>query len=212
MDHEPPDLTLVSSRDDAAIAREHCSWELDHAMRELAANILRIAADGGRPWELVDQIIAVREAMANAPAGFTVNDANDAMAAALGAVIDELETDMGYAEKRIQQGALRKIAARLLHQQAQEARRNADMWDAINDLDRIRDATRKRMEAEWAASKPSPRTKRRRINFARDIVAGRVAPLPEPVTATPTTEQEPEPKSTVDFMRRRQRDLRGHEE
>jgi hypothetical protein len=208
MADEPPDIRLASSRDDLAVGRDRFEWELQFATEQLAANILRIIAEAGRPWELVDQVVAVRELLATAPEGYTVAQANDAIAEALsGTLGDDRDSDHDYAIELIEKGALRKVAAKLLRQQAQVHRRSADLWDGIYELERTRDTAKKRIEAERAAMKPLPRTRKAKAELARKIVAQK----PKPAAAVEVVERrsiDVEPKNTVDFMRRRRREMR----
>jgi hypothetical protein len=201
MSDEAPELTIVSNRDEAQLQRDHCSWELSFAMRQLSANILRVICQAGRPWDLFDQILAVREALANAPPGFTVGDANEALSAALTGVIDDRDSDTGYAIELIKKGALRTVAAKLLHQDAQAHRRNADLWDGIWELERIEERARERRCKEWATAQPAPKARRKRARAAKKLIAAKPPPA-EPVSIV-----EEEPKSTVEFMRERRRDL-----
>lgn len=156
MADEPPKLSIVSSHEIPQKDRqaERCLWHVDWYTRQLAANILRVIRGAGRPEQLVDQVIALRDEMANAPPGITVSEVNEKMAEALSGGIDELDTEHGNAAEEIQRGALRKIAAQLLRQQLQASAGDHDFWKAIQRLDRQReDARRARAKLTSGARK-----------------------------------------------------------
>ena len=91
----------------------------------------------------------------------------------------------------------------------QVTRREADLWDGIRELDRLRERAREKIRTEGAAfraqleepkqrkAKPKPKT------GLNPRVALKTPPPPEPEA------EAPEPRTTAEFMKARQRELKG---
>ena len=145
-------LKLVSERTEAELVAESkrreaedAAEQLAYATRNLAANILRIIAGGGKHYNLAHQVMAVAKGIEElrhfcGSASYSSN-AGSAMAAALGDLdwrknspafpnyksVEELEpfdspvADLERSKGRVLTAALRLTAARLLRQSAQES-------------------------------------------------------------------------------------------
>lgn len=127
--------------------------EAEVAMRDLAANILRIIRGAGAPYELRRQMARLDQAM------------NDHWEAArqwpyseiAGAVYlhekpeaweryDEHGQAEWYARQRIKSGALRAVAGEILGQQLQASHGETEMHSGMREWDRLCEEERKRWQ------------------------------------------------------------------
>jgi hypothetical protein len=195
-DFEPPKLKIVSSQNevpDTNHARDRCLWHVEYYTRELAANMIRVIRGAGRPHLLLDQLLELHNAIADAPPGLTVGEVVEAILEALG---DGLKTPRGpFADEveAIQAGALRSVAGRIVRQPLQEAAGDRDLWDAFYQLERAREESRKKY---LAAQNSLPKARKARAALARKIVAK----SPKEAASEPEIEHT---GSTAEFMKKR---------
>lgn len=202
---EPPKLTIAARNDPEALdrerVRERCLWHIDHHTRELAGNMLRIIRGAGRPYQLMDQVIALVREMENAPPGTTCGAVMETMTEALrdgmGRRHGTFEHEIGMMES----GALRAVAGRLLRQQLQASAGERELWDGYYQLERERRQLREEREA---AERAYRRTQRELRAKPKKRVAKKATPRP----TAPVTEPEIQHTgSTAEFMKARRKEL-----
>lgn len=152
-------MKIVSSTSDEEIAQQRATENLNHPLRTLAANLLRIVRGAGRPSELgrqmsdvIDRYIAYREAVGHWPPSETIleilrvsrTDNLDAWVASFRPGIDEASIDRSLkdgtydrarADDEIVRAALQIAASKLVGQRLQEATGHNDLSGAIRALE-----------------------------------------------------------------------------
>lgn len=164
-------MHIVSENTPDELRRNFAQGDVDAALRQLAANLMRVARGAGRPWELgpqaqlvVETMLAYREAVGCFPA-------SEAIAAAISlrnsqALIErvgEIARDELEAQQDIIHGALQIGASRLLGQMPQETMGRAEMMRGIRDL-REANAEHRR---KWAKTQPASKATRRPAKMNR---------------------------------------------
>jgi hypothetical protein len=165
-----PGLRVVAENSSAALAEKAPNDRLTWALRDLAANLLRIIRGAGRPPTLVANMDAVirgiedyRETTGHWPwpeeysAALSI-DRDDEWRRGL----KGFERDSFYAEERIIRGALQQAASRLVGQKTQERMGESEMYDGIHDLEKAREEMRKEREAAYKAARAPKRGRPRR--------------------------------------------------
>lgn len=207
-DEKFPELTIASSKSDEDIQRDRERAERDRhmikiegAMRELAANMLRVIRGAGRPIHLIDQVTALSRAIGNSPEGTLVGDIVGAMEDALQEGLEGRRRGFCEDELRIiESGALRAVAGRIMRQQLQASAGERELWDGLFQWERERQRRRDERQAAEAAYRRAQR-------------ALRVKPKRRKTTANPAKKPEaPEPEiehtgSTAEFMKNRKAQL-----
>ena len=164
-------MHLASERSEQEIATAHALIAVDDALRQLAANIMRVTAGGGRAYDLaleasefVAACVAFRETASVYPSSFQLEemlgpkpdlDATERMS--------EEHHREARAMEAIETGALRAVAARLVGPRVQKVRGSHLIYDGINTilaLRRERDAKLEQRQAAAAAVRKKPTPKR----------------------------------------------------
>lgn len=143
---------------------ERDAHDLDWAIRDLFANLLRVAAGGGRSYEINNQCVAVCNAMQVvfqhekcreyfAPISWrrTVERAlhswtNETQFMAVFKQLSHSAKLQHYAENNIVNGALRIVASQVLGQMTQRAHGETDMYTGIRDLEVAQEEVRRELE------------------------------------------------------------------
>jgi hypothetical protein len=160
-------MRVVSSQSEADIRRKETRDDLRWALRELTANLLRIANRAGRPVVLMQQTagcVAAFQAYVDAhgalPPSHEVHDMlycglafreyrpwieerRAEMEEVLGP-LDDSELKRDEAMKLIRRGALQVVASMLLNQLPQQSRGESDIYAGIRELEEARANRRKR--------------------------------------------------------------------
>lgn len=212
MANEPPELTVVAQNDDTELRKRQALDALEWPTREMAANLLRIMRGHGRPFELPQQIINVSELILQA------NELSNAWG--IWSVMEEVlqsafrpQEAFDYEERpelTVARGSLQMLASHLIFQNAQEAAGRREISDGVKEFEQRRERIGKQMQLEerqWRQTLKA-RTKKPRKKAAKPKTVS-APPLQEaPAQTAPASD---EPTSTVEFMRRRQREMRGNE-
>lgn len=150
-------LEIVSSQTDADLAEREARSKADWALRELTANLLRVAAGAGRPHSITGQIVdalnafhAYRMEVGHYPDAQIIADALD--------YEDERPShredysERVFAERQIVKQSLRVTASKMLGQRTQASTAMHEVYEGIRKIEREREMER----AKWrtpAASK-----------------------------------------------------------
>jgi hypothetical protein len=148
---------------DADLGRRKAEAGVAQALRELAANLIRIVRGAGNPDDLMRQALAFiqtvadhKERLGAYPAGHMIADALDiARDQALLARLDAGQVGRTEAEEHIIQGALQIAAARLLGQKAHESRAYNKMLDGVLEIVRLNREARAREKTAATARPPT---------------------------------------------------------
>jgi hypothetical protein len=143
-------------------ARSMVSWRL----RDLTANLIRVARGAGRPYEIEEQAAGLLEACEAYRESVGHGVSSDDIAGML-RVRHYLDPDREWTgeqhtwnmgEERMVAGALQIAASRLLGQGAQEARGHSEMFDGLQIIERQREENQR----HGAATTATPRAGRGR--------------------------------------------------
>lgn len=199
---------------DADREREDALLEVKWRAGSLAANMMRVIAGAGKPFDLAQQSHSLGKAIVDLPPGVRVGDVNDAILEALSQGLEKspgLE-EFGHAVRELQRDALRIVAARVLGQDVQVTRRENDFFHSIGYLDRVRKANREKHEREAAERRPAaPIARKPRKPKPAMAPPPSTRPKAKPVASSSEFEEDIDPsawKTTADYMRLRQAQLR----
>ena len=153
-------MRIVSENSEAVIARNTATADVDNALRELTANLLRATRGAGRAWEigrqaqaLIDSLIEYRQVVGAYPSTDEITDALE-----IWRNQDDLKNlsdehyEQASAEQAVIRGALRIVAARLLDQGLQGAAGESEMYRGLGWLEAIR--TERRNQGAPTATPP----------------------------------------------------------
>jgi hypothetical protein len=166
-------MEVVSDDSEAELARREAMLKVRWALREIAANLMRITRGAGKSWEvgrqareLVNMLVAHREACGHLPA-------SDEITAALSIDDRHWTEELGDAagemldvRDRIVRGCLQIAASELLGQNTQLAAGRSEMYEGIRDPEAIREKNRA-LPARHKAPSRIDVDLRRRIHEAR---------------------------------------------
>jgi len=211
-DGDSPKLSLVPQADPAEREKAEALRDLEWETRELAANLLRVIRGAGRPSELPQQIISLGEAILEvnktARAWAIWSAMEETLQSGLPERWEELESS-AYRTPIIR-GSLQLVASTLLNQHAQQSAGDREIGEGIRELEERRERQRKR----WAEERAGEALRRaRRATKAKKRPVTKKAPTKaaKPKSETIEAEEPERPKSTADFMKARQRELRGED-
>lgn len=198
-DEKPPPIRLVSDNPNVQNTRER-EWsenQFSWALRETAANMLRIIRGAGKPYDLLLQLqktletaVKYQEAHGRFPdvAGYLRFESEYQQ-------IQERfyrgELDQSYrrewwddgtfsrmmAEHKIVRGALQMVASELIGQSTQRCAGHSELHDGIQRLDQIRDEKIKKERAAARATRPPAKKtirKRRKPSVAKKAVVPKI--------------------------------------
>jgi hypothetical protein len=145
-------MRLVSSKSDEEFRRKQARDNLDWPLRDLTANLMRIARGAGRPNLLSRQLDACLDALrtylkehGSLPPAHTIQDILDPDAAYRGHRPwiaeergSEIESDHELALREIRRGALQSVASMLLGQQPQFSSGENAIHEGIRRWDEVR--------------------------------------------------------------------------
>jgi hypothetical protein len=149
----PIELVAAQSEQDrrAALAQNRARW----ALRELTANLIRVARGAGKPYDVEVQAARFLEACdeyrAATSHGLPTDAVHDMLRVRQYAPEDRARTDEQNAwdsgEENMVAGALQIAASRLVGQGTQEARGQSEMFEGLRIIERLREERRRKWEA-----------------------------------------------------------------
>jgi hypothetical protein len=177
-----PDFTVIDGGGREGRDRLFAEQELRNALRETAANMLRVIRGAGRPYELVKQFnnvvqiaIKFRDAFGHWPPSHTLGEmlamhdeihAMDEKESAGRFTKEAMERwyedgtmDRKFAERSIKAGVLQIIASQFVGQTLQERAGESEMSDGINKAMAARQKSSKYWEAKYAPAAKAGRKK-----------------------------------------------------
>ena len=148
MDRQPPAksfLRLAASRSDASIRQHEALQDIRLPLRELAANLMRVARGAGNAYLIEKQAIALVEALTEyrQSVGCGASDSALAEALTIGPDWDTLgeceavEVDRSLAEWAIVKGSLQMAASDLLGQASQRSVGEKEMFQGLSTIERL---------------------------------------------------------------------------
>ena len=169
----PPRIVATNTEADVAHVRaiQNVSW----AVRELAANLIRVVRGAGRPDDIVDHAVAFTKAMVDYQEAVGSWPSGHDLSVSLSIrqdgewkrQLDDDELDRLLAEGHVIRGALQIAASRLLCQTTQERAGDTQMGDGVRQLERLNaELQRKNRVATRAASTRAAKPKRATIRKA----------------------------------------------
>lgn len=156
-------MRIVSENSAEDLARFEAERQVDLALRELAANVLRVVRGAGRPYELDRQAIAFAEACEAYREAVGHYPASEGLGAALHVreILEpgkwgEQEHEFAEAREAMIRGGLQIAASRLLGQPTQERAGESELFDGGRQYAAYCETQRK----EWARERRRPPAKR----------------------------------------------------
>jgi hypothetical protein len=168
-EQDRPKLTVVSENTRQQVDANMLQERMDYALRELAANIIRVVRGAGKPDYVIDQCNEVLKAAIeyHSKTGRFVSDQSVAWALHLKPEqirdYDSFEGQRQLAMRQMIRGSLQVTASRLLGQLTQENRGDSEMFEAYRDLEHLYQDLRKQREAEARALRPKTTPKRKPV-------------------------------------------------
>lgn len=155
--------------DDNEFPRRLALQDVEDALRELAANIVRVVRGAGmaprigsQAHSLIEAMVAYQKVVGHWPvseeisAALDVSDPDESL--------DRMDDDaLEYASARqaIVRGALQIAASKLVGQRTQEAAGESELFDGIKRLEKVREERRQKWAAASSLKTPPRDTKRR---------------------------------------------------
>lgn len=143
-DKHPFRVISTNSEEDLAVqrARDELNWPL----RDLAANMIRVARGAGKPAQLYEQMIDVVRTMKayldHRHGEHLEADIREALEIATSPPDNYRDDGWSSAERRIVRGSLQVAASKLVCQAPQEAAGKNEIMEGYYAIERIRDANR----------------------------------------------------------------------
>jgi hypothetical protein len=153
-------MKVISESSELEIAHQRAMPHVEWALRELAANLIRVTRGAGAPQsigrqaqELIDNLVAYRDAVGHLPDPDQIASALD-VDKTREIRLDKSDADLDdrYAIETIISGSLRTAAARLLRQRLQESAGEREMDSGLRELEVVKEARRRKRAAEVAAA------------------------------------------------------------
>lgn len=168
-------MRVVSDNTEKDIAKHRLEHEVEWAMRELTANLLRITRGAGKSYDVLSQahrLIDLSVKFKDLTGVWPYSEMERAICMRGEGRFEPHVSDFKWAEHSIVAGALQLTAATLLGQHLQQASGGSQMYDGINELEREREERRAKraadsraalagLRAAQRAKKPKPKTKRK---------------------------------------------------
>lgn len=164
---EKPKLSIVAQNSQRQIDANWAQQDVDRALVELAANIIRVVRGAGKPEQIVHQCsdvvnaaVEYREAAGRLPSPAS-------LASAIGLKREPIDYDDSFwaarqiAYRRIVRGSLQMAASKLLGQHMQIDRGEDEIDAAIQELESAREAIRRKRAAEERAARAKPALKKK---------------------------------------------------
>ncbi len=157
-------LRLASENSQHEVEREWARQKVEQALRELAANIIRVVRGAGRSHEIGDQCIeflnSLREYRDQVGQWPTSWEFERALSIRRSYDTDSSDWERRHYEEDVVRGALQVAASRLVGQLTQESRGRSDMSDGIRELERLREEYRKQRAADERARRRAAKPNR----------------------------------------------------
>jgi hypothetical protein len=155
-DREPPRLAAANT--DAEIARKRAADRVEYQLRELMANMLRVARGAGQPADIVHQAAQLMEAFDEhfKSAGHYPWNIGEMLSwrRQHDSLSDQADRMEASATDQIIAGALQVVASRLLNQRSQETKAGGDIEMGIRDRLDAREVRREARAAALPKRKP----------------------------------------------------------
>lgn len=166
-DPERSALRLIAENNAADLESAAALKRVQFAVRELAANLLRIIRGAGRPHQLGQDAQALIESLTEyqnrvgrwpfaeeVSAALSIAPSQEFRQQLTGASLDRVD-----AEEMIIRGVLQQVASRLTGQRTHERLGKSEMYEGIRDLRSAQEAMRKELKApaKGAAARKTPR-------------------------------------------------------
>ena len=144
-------MRIVSETSAAELARRRALEDVDEALKELAANIMRVSRGAGKPYDLGKQAQSLVVAMIAYKDAVGYYPSSEELTAPLAHGYDEERLDRmsddhratAYAEEAMVRGALQIAASRLLGQRTQESAGHSEMYKGLNEIVGLREKRRR---------------------------------------------------------------------
>jgi hypothetical protein len=152
-------MHVVSENSETDLARKRAMGVVDWSLRQLTANVIRVARGAGKAYEIplqaqefIDALVGFREAVGHFPSDYELaacitieptQELHDRLSL-------ENRQEMGT-ERQIIRGALQITASHLLGQAAQKSAGGNEMLDGIRNMETFRAERQKAWEAEVRA-------------------------------------------------------------
>jgi hypothetical protein len=205
-DEDPPRLTIASELQPHEVEKAKASAELAWPTKEMAANLLRVARGAGRPLELPQQIINLAADILEVSKSARQWAVATAMEEALQSAFPGWDGPEGDEyEGMIASGALQWVASRLVHQRPQERAGAREMAQGFQQQEQWVQRQRQKFREEEARIRAEHEEAKRQNRLKARAAKVKAKPPSPPVEQS----QSERPASTAEFMKVRQKQIRG---
>ncbi|WP_373413736.1 hypothetical protein [Ensifer aridi] len=168
-ENDRPKLTVVAENTRQQVDANIMQEQVDYALRELAANIIRVVRGAGKPDDIIDQCNEVLKTAIEYQDKTKRFVHHYSVAAALHLKpervrdYDSFEGQRQLALHQMIKGSLQVTASRLLGQLTQENRGEREMFEAFRELEHLYQELRKKREAKAKAARAKGAPKRKPV-------------------------------------------------
>jgi hypothetical protein len=160
-----PALKLVSDQPQPMVDEQRYKDGIRWPLRELAANLMRVARGAGKPYEIGPQVAGVLNAFEEYRAAVGHWPPSDVLANMLDLRRDyddlvglgEHNLNWTFAIQTVMRGSLQFAASELLGQNTQRAAGRSEMIEGVREVEEIRERNRNKYQQQ---PKPAPRKRR----------------------------------------------------
>ena len=133
-------MRIVSENSAEDIAKQRAIEGLEWPMRDLAANLIRVARGAGRAYDLPRQMVKVLERIEEyrASVGNYPSDGEIGRTINVRHMDKEHQDDMSRAVDRIVQGALQVVASTIAAQSTQRSAGETEIFEGMDAIERAR--------------------------------------------------------------------------
>ena len=152
-------MRLVSNQSEDDLALERAARDIDAALREVVANILRVSRGAGATWKILEQLgdlVQALKAHSKLP-GAMMFDFEGCLRSifpdGLTVTPEGNRREWTYAEERMVSGAMQIVASRFLGQKTQEAAGHTEMFEGLITIERLRKQNSRAIASATAGEK-----------------------------------------------------------
>ncbi len=157
-------MKVVSSNTETEVACHRAKDEVEWALRDLTANLIRVTRGAGRSHDIRRQMVLVLQAMQAHwdacgmwPSSYELDQMLSIRDDERLDRLNDRDIEWAFAEFKMVRGALQVAASTLLDQSTQRAAGHTELFDGLRQLERMREENRRAFDARpRAPTLPTP--------------------------------------------------------
>jgi hypothetical protein len=174
IDPPTPRLRVVSENDAKALARDRALGNIDFAIRDLAANLMRVTRGAGKAvllfrqcTELAKSMSEYHEITGHLPEDFRIQKALSVRSSMLDDIKGEDNLEWTAAIDEMLHGALQMAASRLVHQISQEQAGESQLLAGARRIQLSNEKRNAKFKMEMAAQRAAKKSTNKRKRVAK---------------------------------------------